>query len=329
MKYEIRDFSDSSIISVDNELGLVIELSTYGAGVYGLRLNGKPLILTLADYDSYKHASQFFGKTLAVCAGRLKKDGLIEGKEYHLVPRGGANYSLHGGERDSLSFKNWKYRIKENNSKLIVSFSITTRRNYLGFPGKAKCVVNYEISKITNSFRIVFSGKAIDEPTFINMSNHIYWNLDSFDISDYTLKMNCNKICSTDEFLQILGAREITRDYDFRRGTKLGPRLNGIEKEDFKKTIDDTFIFDNSIGKIILKNDKYTVSYKTNYEAMNIFVDNTETPVKFNTDYQYKTRRGIALEPQKYLLNYDKLIVRKGETDKYFIEIKVKENIKK
>lgn len=325
MKYEILERNNTTLIKIDNENNLKCELSSFGAGVYSMSFKGEPIILTLKDYGDYMYSSQLYGKTLGVVAGRLKKDGYILDKEYHLKPESGKEFALHGGNLDSISFKNWKYKITESKRSLHVIFSIATKLNANGFPGKARIYVTYEFNKLNDEMKIIFKATTPSEATFVNLTNHIYWNFaKSKDISNYSLKMNCSKVAITDENLLILGKEDVPNRLNFIKASKLNPKMNDIEKHDFKKTIDDTFIFDDSIGKVILKNDFMRLTLTTDCSSMNIYVDNTMTPLKFKNRDDFEMRRGIALEPQRFILDKNEITLKKGEIYKNYIQYKFK-----
>ena len=156
MKYNIEKLDNGvELVRVDNELNLKATLASYGAGVYELSYKDRPVILELADFSDYMHSSAFYGKTLGVVAGRLKKDGILEGEEYHLLPDGQFDFSLHGGKLESMSYRNWKTSVKESAKKLSVIFTYTTRKNENGFPGKARITIAYEFSKTKDSFKLL------------------------------------------------------------------------------------------------------------------------------------------------------------------------------
>ena len=327
MKYSIETLENGvELVHIDNELNLKATLSSYGAGVYELSYKDRPVILELEDFSDYMHSSAFYGKTLGVVAGRLKKDGILDGEEYHLAPDGTNDFSLHGGKLNSISFKNWKTTVKESNKKLAVSFSIVTRKGENGFPGKARITITYEFPKNRDSFKLWQKATTPSEATFVGLSNHMYFNLDTLDISAYYLKMNCDKVAVTDETLLITGVRDVPQELDFRKSAKLNPRLDKIEKHDFKHTIDDTFLFDSKPGKVMLKGDEITLNIVTDYPAMNIYVDNTQTPLVFKNRSDFKKRRGIALEPQLFLFDRKSITLRNGEKYNHYIEYKFKES---
>ena len=136
--------------------------------------------------------------------------------------------------------------------------------------------------------------------------------------------MNCSKVAITDENLLILGKEDVPNRLNFIKASKLNSKMNDIEKHDFKKTIDDTFIFDDSIGKVILKNDFMRLTLTTDCSWMNIYVDNSMTPLKFKNRDDFEIRRGIALEPQRFILDKNEITLKKGEIYKNYIQYKFK-----
>ena len=326
MEYKINNFKEKIYqIEIDNGLGLTAILSNFGAGVYSLKLDGEPLILEFSDFQDYMYSAGFHGKTLGVVAGRLKGDGYIKGKEYHLKNDPDKNFSLHGGNQNSISYRPWKYSIRESNKKLSVIFRIATKNNENGFPGKANLTVTYEFSKTSNTFKIWFKATTPSEATFVNLSNHMYFNFNnSINLDDYYLKMNCDKVAITDPYLLITGVQDITKALDFRKSSKLSPRMDWIEKHDFKKTIDDTFIFDSDERRISLKGNEIQLNMKTDFTSMNIYVDNSLSGGKFINFEGNNLRRAIALEPQNFLLNEDEIVLTKDKVFKNYIEYKFK-----
>ena len=145
MTYNVETLENGiELVHVDNGLNLKATLCSYGAGVYEMSFKDKPVVLELASIEDYMHSSAFYGKTLGIVAGRLKKDGILDGHEYHLASEGPVDYSLHGGRLNSLSFRTWKTTVRESAKKLSVIFSITTKKDDNGFPGKARVSVTYE-----------------------------------------------------------------------------------------------------------------------------------------------------------------------------------------
>ena len=327
MTYNVEILENGiELVHVDNGLNLKATLCSYGAGVYEMSFKDKPVVLELASIEDYMHSSAFYGKTLGIVAGRLKKDGILDGQEYHLASEGPVDYSLHGGRLNSLSFRTWKTTVRESAKKLSVIFSITTKKDDNGFPGKARVSVTYEFFKTKDVVRLLHKATTPSDATFVNLSNHMYFNFaNSYDISDYYLKANCSKVATTDKTLLIDGVKEVSDVLDFRKSSKLNPRMDKIEKHDFKGTIDDTFLFDELPGKVILKSNEVTMTVVTDYPAMNVYVDNNMTPLKFKNRDDFGKRRGIAIEPQRWLFDRESITLRKGEKYSHYIDYKFKE----
>lgn len=291
--------------------------SSCGASLYSLRKNNVPLILELEDKNFFLESPQFFNKTLGLVAGRLPVDYEYNGLKYNLKNTGN-NICLHGGELSSLSFKTWKYKIKESSNKIDIIFSISPRKGENGFNGKVKIYNIYSLYKNKPGFKIIQKANIKDD-TLLNLSNHIYWNLNSVNINDYYLKFDASRIGKVNDYLLLEDTIE-TPDYLlFNRKTKLKSRLDKAAKLAIG-TIDNTFVFDYLVNKVLMGNDKYTIKLKTDYPAMNIYCDSSLTPVKFVNNPSLFERRGIALEPQLYLLDKDSIFFKKGEKYNHYIE---------
>lgn len=310
---------DSLLIKVKtNDFDVV--LSKFGAGVVSFHYKNVPLILE-EDFDSWKYEKQYFGKTLGRIAGRIKAKGEIEGIKYSF--KGDKNeIVLHGGENQSLSYKVWNSSLKESEKYIKVTFKINPRKGECGFFGKQAMNVGYIFYKDQAKFKIIFKGKA-KEDTLMNYSNHIYWNLNSLNINDYSLKFEADKVAIVDKNLLITGYQDVIDRLNFNKARKLKIPLDLASKEEIG-TIDNTWLFkEGKLHKVILKNKNYKVFLKTDFPAMNIYCDSSMTPVKFTNKFDFKERRAIALEPQ--LSNYplSNIFFKKGEKFNHYIEYKI------
>ena len=311
-----RFYNDFDFIKIKvNDFEYVF--SSCGASLYSLRKNNVPLILELEDKKIFLSSPQFFNKTLGMVAGRLPVNYENNGVRYHLKDTGN-NICLHGGVFTSLSFKAWKYKIKESKNKIDVIFTISPRKGENGFTGKVKIYNIYSLYKNKPGFKIIQKAN-IKEDSLLSLSNHIYWNLNTININDYSLKFNASKIGKVNDDLLMVDTIK-TPDYlIFNRKSKLKSRLDQAAKLPIG-TIDNTFIFDDKINKVLMENEKYLVKLKTDYPAMNIYCDSSLTPVQFVNNPNLKERRGIALEPQLYLLDKDSIFYKKGQKYNHYIE---------
>lgn len=300
-----------------NEIEYVF--SSCGASLYSLKVNNKDLILSLSDKEFFLKSPQYFNKTLGLVAGRIKSNFIYDNKEFSFLDTGD-EICLHGGHFNSLSFKNWNYKIKEFKNKIEVKFSISSiQSKKAGFTAKNKIYVIYDLYKNKNGFKIKFKVN-VKEDTFLNLSNHIYWNLNSSkDINDYYLKFNASNIGKVNDELLIVDTIVTPSYLSFKRKSKLKPHLDEAKKLKIG-TIDNTFIFDDKINKVLLENNEYKIKMKTDYKAMNIYCDSSMTDVKFNNRSELKERRAIALEPQLYVYDLSSIYFKKGDKYNHFIE---------
>ena len=328
MKYSISNYNDDIVfIEVSNDDKLSAVFSNFGAGVFRLRYNNSPIILEIEDKEKWLYCPQYYGKTLARVAGRIKCEGEIDGEPYNLM-NNAANFCLHGGDLKSLSFKPWKYEVKEYKNHIDVIFSIKSKNKENGFPGDAKIKVIYQLFN-NNNFKILHKGTTSTK-TLMNISNHNYYNLfNSKDVSDYVLKINSHKYGEMNDSLLILDTKDVPWYLNFERATKLNARLKYLEDKTEIKTIDNTFLFNEVIKnkpQVVLKNKVAKLSLYTDYPCLNIFCDNYHEPIKFSQFSELDSgRRALALEPQLYDLDHDSLVLRKGEKYNHFILIKIKE----
>jgi len=323
--FEISHYRDGiDFITIKNN-DLKVTLSTFGAGVYSLYFKDEPLVMELKDKEDYIKNAQFFGKTLGVVAGRIPSFIEVDGSRHHLLEDGEFPFSLHGGKLNSLSFKNFRYEIKDYSGRIDVIFKISPRKNENGFPGKCNIKIIYSLNKFKNSLKIKFKG-SFKETSLLNLSNHIYWNLNrSKDVNDYYLNFNAPQIGKNREDLLIVGKIDTPEYLDFKKSRKLKPCLDKASKT-CMKTIDNTFIFANEgkLNEVILQNKEYQIKMKTNYEAMNIYVDSSLTPLSFANRDDFLERRAIALEPQKFVLDLENITYRKNDKYDYSIEYLIK-----
>ena len=118
----------------------------------------------------------YFGATVGRYANRIKNSTFtIDGVTSHIVANehGGAD-TLHGG---SVGYdqRNWTVSSVSDDS---ITFTLTDT-GFEGFPGTVVTHTTYTVSEGPRfTFRMV--SVALDEPTPIMLSSHVYWNLGAF-----------------------------------------------------------------------------------------------------------------------------------------------------
>ena len=96
----------------------------------------------------------------------------LDGVAYEVESNEGVN-QLHGGP-DGFNAFAWSADSETDGDTGRVVLRHKSKAGEMGFPGKVKASVTFELTgnKLTISYRAT-----ADEPTPVNMTNHVYWNL--------------------------------------------------------------------------------------------------------------------------------------------------------
>lgn len=320
---------ESTYIQLDNHKGLQGVFSTLGAGVRSLTFKGKPLILQMKEEQTYLTSPQLFGKTISRFIGRIPAKGEINGVPYNLEEFENG-ICCHGGYQKSMIYRNYDASLHENEENVSVVFTGFSPDGDCGFPGNLKVKVTYMLSKDLNILTIKYEAVS-DKDTIISLSNHMYWNLDgSKTVDDYLLQVKASEYGTfKDESKLIVSKSRVPYYLDFTSPCRLGTKLDEIEKEIPEiNNLDHAFLFDaiNDIEpQVILSNDKLKIECYTDFDAVNLYVDSTLTPVMMTNhpDLITKKRRGIAIEPQQFVL--DHFVLKANEVLTHFITYRISE----
>lgn len=174
--------------------GMQVTLGTYGAAIEDISVPftdhavgrdypactdssvpGHSIVLKGADAAALLRSGSYAGRTLAPNAGRISRSLLnIEGHRYMLMPNEGQN-QLHGGPHN-LAHVDWEVEFQQQSPDLVrIVFAAGQADGVDGYPGNRKYRVEYSVED-TGWIRIKYHAES-DKATYINMSNHTYWNL--------------------------------------------------------------------------------------------------------------------------------------------------------
>lgn len=153
--------------------GIRCKLCSMGASIVLLEVpdaSGAFLNVALPPTDFAGNDPALAGRTVGPCCGRIKGGTImIDGKAYQLERNEGANH-LHGGA-SGCAWQNWR---GEQLSPAHVRFEIELPDGLAGYPGNRRIAVDYTASEAC--LEAVYTVDT-DFPTYINMTNHTYWDL--------------------------------------------------------------------------------------------------------------------------------------------------------
>ncbi|MFV0520532.1 MAG: aldose epimerase family protein [Lachnospirales bacterium] len=287
---------------------IILKLLPKGATIYELQTknkNGifKNIVLTHKNIEQYNVNNEgYFGATCGRFAGRIEKGSFTIGKTlYELTKNENQNTTLHGGNK-SLSNVLWDYTITEKENKSICMFEYTSKDLEEGFPGNVKLKVEYILEN--NTLTINYYGTT-DKKTYLNLTNHSYFNLSDEDdrIYNHYLKLNADYFLDLNENLvpkNIISVQNT--DFDYRTLRQIG---NLKEQKDinikdslginhpFKLKEDnidyDLFLEDKKSGR--------TLKIKTTYPFIVLYTYNYPTNTEL-LNRANKKHSAIAIEPQ-------------------------------
>ena len=183
MLCDITRHGDFTEVKMGNDSGMIVELLSFGACLkkVALPVNGvlRTITMTFSDDEEYTvHSTGNCGKTLAPNAGEIgEKNGIAlnDGSEIHPLANRNGN-SLHGGAHAG-NVRNWTLLSNgADDSRAYAEFYLELPDGLDGWSGNRKFYVCYSLDN-EDSLCIDLSAET-DQTTYINMSNHAYWNLD-------------------------------------------------------------------------------------------------------------------------------------------------------
>lgn len=317
---------DSEFFTLDDENGLVVTLSSLGAGIASLNLDGKPLILEFENVQDYLQSGGFHGKTLARVGGRVPSVFMVDGKVYSVVETA-KDISLHGGKYESLSFKNFQSKTEEDENEKRVVFSYLSPDLEAGYPGNVEVTITYALSKVEKNVLSIKCEAVSDKDTIFSISNHTYWNFFSSDnVNDYKLTVRSSKTGVFKPGSQlVVGIEDVPSYLDFRNGEVLKDKLDQIQSEHPEiGTLDHTYILDETtLPNVTLENSKVKLDVYTDFDSVNFYVDNSLNPFVFkNGDLSHNTRRAIAIEPESFPM-LSNLYLKANEKYSHYMKFKI------
>ena len=334
MKKDILKKDEVTFISLDNECGMNIVLSTFGASIYDLKtidINNKmeSVLITPTNLNDFYQSDKYFGKIVGRHSGRIDKGVCeIDGVKYNLDINWNNVNCNHGGFK-GLSYQNFNYDIKDELNSVLVEFKYFEEEGNL--PGDVDYKIVYEISKNSNDFTIHFYATT-SKKTIINLTNHAYFNLsgDGKDlILNHKLYLPCSKYTRLNNDLITLSIDDVTEVMDFRSNHEIGKYIYDESLQNhIAKGYDHCFIKDSSDTLSAILKDEVSgriLNIYSSYPAVVFYSGCYPADFKINSGFNMKQYHGLCLECQYIpngvnMDNVDKALFDKDEEYYHFIK---------
>ncbi|WJG19881.1 galactose-1-epimerase [Escherichia coli] len=188
------------LLTLRNNAGMVVTLMDWGATLLSARIplsdgSVREALLGCASPECYQDQAAFLGASIGRYANRIANSRYtFDGETVTLSPSQGVN-QLHGGPE---GFDKRRWQIVNQNDRQVL-FALSSDDGDQGFPGNLGATVQY---RLTDDNRISITYRAtVDKPCPVNMTNHVYFNLDGeqSDVRNHKLQILADEYLPVDE----------------------------------------------------------------------------------------------------------------------------------
>ncbi|MDR1520885.1 MAG: galactose mutarotase [Planctomycetota bacterium] len=175
----LPDGEEVLLFILNGSAGVTARIANYGGRIVSLEApdrSGRPgeIGIGFADLAGYTKQRHYCGALVGRVANRIRSGRFVlDGKEYVLPLNEGGRVHLHGGIR-GFSFRLWE--ASEDDGRLRLDY--LSEDGEEGYPGELRTTVWYGLTDadLTLEYRAV-----ADRPTIVNLTNHAFFNLNSFN----------------------------------------------------------------------------------------------------------------------------------------------------
>lgn len=307
-----KDNEEVKLFSLKNQY-LHIEIITFGGIIKSIHApdkNGKieNIVLGMDNIKDYEEHSPHFGAIIGRIAGRISNgDFLFQEKHYPLTKNDHEINTLHSG-LNNFAKRNWSSKEFQTEDSIGVELTLFSPHMDEGFPGNVNSTVKYILKN--NSIILEYSATT-DSPTYLNLTNHSYFNLSGDckrNINDNILQLNSNEFTAVDKYTIPLELKDVSNTpFDFRNPHKLSDALFSDDSQIaiVGDGIDHGFVIDKKYnGKVgYLKDDisGRTMTIETDQNIVVIYTGNYLGKVgKIANNIVAQKHLAICFETQDY-----------------------------
>jgi aldose 1-epimerase len=207
--------------------GLTASLLTRGVTLQGLWLQGVAHSLTigLPDMAGYEGATSYLGALVGPVANRIAgAAAVLDGTRHQFAANEGGTTTLHSA--DGSHARVWRLAEVE---EAAATFTLDLGHGDGGFPGIRRLSARYALPG-EGRLRLDLSATT-DRPTWINLAQHSYWNLDGTrHWRGHSLRIAADHWLPVDALNLPTGERRtVAGEMDFRKGRALVPGAPALD----------------------------------------------------------------------------------------------------
>lgn len=224
----LDDGTEVPLITITNDSGTVVKLTSYGATFVDLQTEDREGNLDHVVLGTESLETLVRGIPAASVIGRYANriagaSFSIDGERFEITRNNGANH-IHGGNRNFAKVV-WDTETVENG----VRFTYVSADGEEGFPGELTVSVTYTLDE-DNALKLDYRATTT-EPTVLNLTNHAYFNLaGSGSCEDHVLQILAQNHAPTGAGLIPTGAIEsvVGTPLDFTEPRRVGDRIRSL-----------------------------------------------------------------------------------------------------
>ena len=305
----------TALYTLKNSKGMEVCVTNFGGRIVSIMVpdrNGdfKDVVLGFDSVQAYFPENNLsdFGASIGRYANRINQGKIVIDGDTIQLPQNNFGHCLHGGPTG------WQYKVYSaeqlNDSTVVLTMDSPDGDN--NFPGNVKAQVTYTLTA-DNAIDIAYKATT-DKPTYINMTNHSYFNLNgdpNQPITNNILTVNASRYTPVDATYMTTGEILDVTDtpMDFKNPKEVGAQIDEVDFEQIKfgNGYDHNWVLDTNRDDCQVAATLYSpttgiqLDVYTNEPGIQVysgnFLDGTVTGKK---GIVYKQRTGICLETQKY-----------------------------
>ncbi len=274
---------------------LTAHILTLGAIVQDLRLTGTAHSLTLgsANLAAYQGPMAYYGAIVGPVANRIAHaSAVLDGQRHHFAANEGTT-TLHGGPTGTHALI---WEVTEHTDT-----SVTLRQSLPdglgGFPGRRILFATFRI--LPGAVLELTLTADTDAPTWINLANHSYWNLDGTDTTEgHTLQIDADRYLPVDAAMIPTNPTPIVgTPFDFRAPRPIG--AGQPDRYDHNFCLSDTRVPLRKVARLTGKSG-IVMTLETTEPGLQIYdaARNDTAPHPGHHGKPYGPHSGIAIEAQ-------------------------------
>ena len=307
----IIDNRKTELFTLQNQGGIAVQLTNYGASIVSVITPDKygnyaDITLGYKNIQGYLTDNMNLGCIVGPFANRIGKGTFtVDGKTYQLELNDNGINTLHSG-KNAISKKIWT--ATQDGNKVTMSYDAPDME--AGFPGNIKVTAVYTLTA-ENRLELKITATS-DKNTFINLTNHAYFNLGgegSGPITSHKIQILADNITPVDSALIPTGELlpVSSTPFDLRNPVVIGQGIDQKENQQivFGNGYDHNWVLNNYTGltqKVAVLSDSVSgrfMELSTNQPGLQFYSGNfMNGTVTGKAGKPYNFRNALALEPQ-------------------------------